>query len=195
MEVKTLNQKDFSIKCAELISKLDFKPDLIIGILNGGGYVMDEIKNQNQFKKVHFELVTLQRNQKFKSTSIFKNLLKLLPYSVLNKLRVYESEKAKKSIKEIDIHQISNFKIDLNFLSTIKKPDGTILIVDDAIDTGKTMCIVKNNLIKQFPKAQIKTAVVSWTIEASIIKPDYFVFKNSLVRFPWSKDYKGKDRF
>ncbi|MCB0445254.1 MAG: hypothetical protein KDC68_06315, partial [Gelidibacter sp.] len=113
MEVKTLNQEDFSVKCAELISKLDFKPDLIVGILNGGGYVMDKIKNQNQFKKVSFELVTLQRKQKFKSTPMFKNILKLLPYSVLNKLRIYESEKAKKTIKKIDVHQISNFKIDL----------------------------------------------------------------------------------
>ena len=56
-----------------------------------------------------------------------------------------------------------------------------------------TQFIIKNNLSKLFVNTRIKIAVISWTIESSIIKPDYFMFKNVLVRFPWSKDYKGKD--
>ena len=56
---------------------------------------------------------------------------------------------------------------------------------------GKQCLLLK--AIKLFPNAQIKNAVISWTIESSIIKPDYYLFKNVLVRFPWSKDYKGKD--
>ena len=55
------------------------------------------------------------------------------------------------------------------------------------------MFVIKNNLKKLFPNAAIKTAVVSWTIETSVVKPDYYLFKNTLVRFPWSKDYKGRD--
>ena len=83
--------------------------------------------------------------------------------------------------------------IDINFDLGKKDIIKKILIIDDAIDTGKTMFIVENSLRKLLPNTQIKTAVISWTIENSIVKPDYYLFKNCLVRFPWSKDYKHKD--
>ena len=79
--------------------------------------------------------------------------------------------------------------MELNSNSKVKN----ILIIDDAIDTGRTIFVVLNNLKRQFPEANIKMAVIAWTIEDSIVKPDYFIFKNDLIRFPWSKDYKGKD--
>ena len=78
-------------------------------------------------------------------------------------------------------------------MRVLEKNVKSILIIDDAIDTGRSMFVVKNNLKTLFPNAQIKTAVISWTLENSIEKPDYYIFKNVLVRFPWSKDYKQKD--
>ena len=104
-----------------------------------------------------------------------------------------ESEKARKSIDTLNLYELSSCKLNFQFNSASKEEVKNILIIDDAIDTGKTMFIVKSNLNKLFPNAQIKNAVISWTIESSIIKPDYYLFKNVLVRFPWSKDYKGKD--
>jgi len=120
-------------------------------------------------------------------------ILRLLPYSLSNNLRRFESEKARKSINTIDLDSLKQNVIEFAFNSTVKKKIQNILILDDAIDTGKTMFVIKNNLKKLFPNAAIKTAVVSWTIETSVVKPDYYLFKNTLVRFPWSKDYKGRD--
>jgi uncharacterized protein len=194
MQVVTLNKTAFSEKCTELISKLNFNPELIIGILNGGGFVVEEMKNQDAFKSSHFELVKLQRNQKVKHNKAIMFLLKTVPYLVSNWLRVLESKKVKKSMENLNLKDLSNEDLGLKFSSILKKPIETILIVDDAIDTGKTMFLVKNNLVKWFPEAQIKIAVISWTIETSIVKPDYFIFKDVLVRFPWSKDYKAIDR-
>ena len=74
--------------------------------------------------------------------------------------------------------------------NTKAKSIKNILIVDDAIDTGKTMFIVKNNLKQKFPEAKIEIAVLAWTIDSSIVKPDYYLYKNTLLRFPWSNDYK-----
>ena len=96
MEVITINKEDFSIKCIELSSKLDKEPQLIVGILNGGGYVTREI--QNHFKSSHFEMVKQQRQNRLKSKKVIRFILKLLPYKVLNWLRVLESKKVKKSI-------------------------------------------------------------------------------------------------
>ena len=193
MEVITLNNEAFLKKCNELISKIDFNPDIIVGILNGGGYIVNEIKNEKKFESVQFESIKHQRGNRLKNSYLTKLLLKLLPYSVTNKLRIIESNKIKESIKALNLESLSNSNVDFNFNPNLKKTINNILIIDDAIDTGKTMFAVKNHLIKEFPKAKIKTAVISWTIENSIVAPDYYLFKNSLIRYPWSKDYKGKD--
>ena len=195
MEVVTLNKEAFSKRCDELVSKLDFNPSIIVGMVNGGGYVIEEIKEKNYFPSIIFCPVLLQRKNNFKKNSLFKYVARLFPYSISNRLRNYESKKAEKALDILDFNELSNYVID--FKLDIKKhgTSGKILVIDDAIDTGKTMFMVKNNLTKQCPNAEIKTAVISWTLEKSLETPDYFIFKNKLVRFPWSKDYKGKDRF
>lgn len=193
MEVITLNKEAFLKKSSELISKIDFNPDVIVGILNGGGYILSEAKNEKKFENVQFESIKLQRDNRLKNNCLVRLILKLLPYRVANKLRILESNKAKKLISTLNLEDLSNCMIDFKLNSNSKKTIDNILIIDDAIDTGKTMFIVKNHLIKEQPKAKIRIAVISWTIENSIVVPDYYLFKNSLIRYPWSKDYKGKD--
>lgn len=191
MKVVTLSQIQFVEKCVELISKIETKPDLIVGILNGGGYILNEIKKDNR-GNVKISSVKLQRDGNVKNNIIVRFFLKILPYKILDKIRIYESNKARTFISKINKSEISNIKVEID-TSLISENIKRILIIDDALDTGKTMFVVKNNLQKKFPDANIKVAVISWTIETSIIKPDHYLYKNSLVRYPWSKDYKGKD--
>ena len=193
MEVITLNKRTFSKKCSELISKLDFEADMVIGILNGGGYVIEKFKNNKKYNSTYFKTVDIQRNENLKHNFVVKLLLKILPYQILNRLRIYESLKAKKSIDSLSVDNLKDIKLDINLNSTPNESIKNIVIVDDAIDTGRTMFIVKNNLSMHFPKINIITAVISWTIETSLVKPDYYLYKNTLIRFPWSKDYKGRD--
>jgi len=69
-----------------------------------------------------------------------------------------------------------------------------ILIIDDAIDSGKTIFQIKELLkLKTKGDPEIFISVISWTLKESIVQPDAFVYKGSLIRFPWSKDYKGED--
>lgn len=191
MKVLTLTNQDLSRTCEKLVQQLDYKPDLIVGVLNGGGYIVEEIKKSPKFKEVNYTAAKFQRNNQIKNNITAKFLLKKLPYKILNKIRIIESNLARKSISIIDKEDLLNIELPIksyNNTLNIKK----ILVVDDAIDTGKTMFVFKNNLKKFYPEADIKIAVVSWTIEESIMKPDYYVHKNVLVRFPWAKDYKGK---
>lgn len=195
MKLITLNKETFEEACDVLISKIDIQPDMVVGILNGGGYVVDTIKKKGAFESAQFELIKLQRVEKIKNKPGSKFLLKHLPYAILNKLREYESKKATESIASLDKNQLADHKINFKINSNDDKPIRTILIIDDAIDTGRMLFIINSNLRKLFPDAEIKSAVISWTIETSIVKPDYYVFKRMLVRYPWSKDYKGKDKF
>ena len=188
-------KKDFLSKCKELINEVDVAPDLVIGILNGGGYLVEAFKEDVHYKTKRFEQIKLQRVvESIKNNPILKILFKLLPYIILDKLRNHESIKDRKSIDSMNLVELANIKIDFKISSTSNnKLIKTILIIDDAIDTGRTVFVVKSNLKKVFPEVEIKIAVISWTLEASIIAPDYYIYKNILVRFPWSKDYKGKD--
>jgi len=195
MKVITLNKKDFLSKCKELINEVDVAPDLVIGILNGGGYLVEAFKEDVHYKTKRFEQIKLQRVvESIKNNPILKILFKLLPYIILDKLRNHESIKDRKSIDSMNLVELANIKIDFKISSTSNnKLIKTILIIDDAIDTGRTVFVVKSNLKKVFPEVEIKIAVISWTLETSIITPHYYIYKNILVRFPWSKDYKGKD--
>lgn len=191
MEVITLNKEVFSQKCSELVLKLDLQPELIVGILNGGRYVVDEIKND--FSKTHIELVKLKRKLEWIDYLAKPFILKSFSKDVRDELRKYKAKNTEKSVDKLDLFELSKCKFDLKLDITEKEKVKTILIIDDAIDTGRTMFVVMNNLRKLFPKSEIKTAVISWTMENSIVKPDYYLFKQVLVRFPWSKDYKEQD--
>lgn len=192
MEVRTLNIDAFHKVCGELSFKIDFQPDLIIGILNGGGFVLDNLISNDKFSSVTNKNFKLSRGSRFRNFYVIQLILRWLPYSVLNKLRELESKKAKNTIDQLDSMDVSSHLTDVDFHNLTSKKVKNILIVDDAIDTGRTMFVISQKLKNAFPEAKIKVAVISWTLDNSIVKPDYYIFKDILVRFPWSKDYKGE---
>lgn len=188
MKVITLNKDLFLIKCEELHQKINLKPDIVIGILNGGRFVCNTLIDKQNFNK-NIQLIKPNRYNRLKKyRRIFKPLLKVLPYKVLDKFRIYESNKSRRSMQALKLDELSNLKVNIDLRVSSAQ---SILIVDDAIDTGRTMFIMKNNVQKLFPNAEIKTAVISWTIDTSFIVPDFYIFKNTLVRFPWSLDYNN----
>jgi hypoxanthine phosphoribosyltransferase len=190
MKVITLNSDVFTKECKELFSRLTEWPDLVVGIKNGGTHVIEQIKRD--FNTSLFILIEPKRVGQIKDNRLVGFFLKILPYPILNKLRVVEARKLGKEMRYINIQELSDVFIDFDNEDLEEDRIKNILIIDDAIDTGKTMFVAKNNFEKKFPEASIKTAVISWTINESIIKPDYYLYKDILVRFPWSKDFKGK---
>jgi|TARA_R110002049_G_scaffold138352_2_gene298358 hypoxanthine phosphoribosyltransferase len=192
MKVLTLNTETFEKESLKLISKLEVNPDLVVGILSGGGHVLEAIKQHPNVKSSLFEVVTLQRQSTNVKQRFLKPVLSILPYSILNWLRILESNSVKAKISNLDLEKLQDNTIAFDTVNTIAKPIKNMLIIDDAIDSGKTMFVVKSNLQQKFPKAKIKIAVLAWTIDSSIIKPDYYLYNNTLLRFPWSNDYKRK---
>lgn len=61
----------------------------------------------------------------------------------------------------------------------------SILIVDDLVDSGKTMSYIKTLLENELPDSTIKVAVLYYK-PTSKIKPDYFVEEtDEWIVFPW----------
>lgn len=190
MDVITLTYSKAE-QCAEkLINEIDFHPDLVIGVLNGAKFLIEEFKKSKKFETSRFIEVKLQReSEKVKRNKIVSIILKILPYYLLNRLRIIESEKVKSKIKKVDFLELNSKIVILDNLPNIDVKK--ILIIDDALDSGKTIYLIKNELTKKYPNlTEIKSAVIAWTIDQSIVKPDYYVYKNTLVRYPWSKDFK-----
>ena len=183
MKVKTLNKNQFEASCKQLFDQITPKPDLVIGISNGGAYVLDEFKKCST--DTLFQTVCVQRptTTSFKTLSWVRGLLKLLPYKILNRLRITEHKK--RIIKSNN--QLVKCDIDFSGFSTIIN---SVLILDDALDTGNTLKSVIQTIQEQATNVTIKTGVIVWTNSVSQVQPDYFVFKDELVRFHWSLDYK-----
>lgn len=191
MKVLTLEKEQFFEKCSELVSLIDFEPDLVIGIYEGGTHVMNAVKNSKNLSQAEFCTSKLQRSNRLKrQKSLVAPLLKILPRRLVNKMRVVEIARLKKSIDSFNLEELTNEKMDIDISLDQKNKAAAILIIDDAIDSGRTMFIVKSRVKSMFPKAKIKTAVLTWTIDNAIVKPDFYLYKNILVRFPWSLDYE-----
>jgi len=190
VKVITLHPDAFKQSCIELCKQIEVKPDVVIGIKDGGLHVQRVIEASEIFEDTTFVSLQIDKPDNKKSTKQkLAPLLKRLPKFIVNKLRVLEMKKRGKTIKGIESEQLYSKTITLEALN-IENPNH-ILIVDDALDSGKTMTIAHTNIAKRFPDAQIKTAVITWTLEQAIFQPDYFKFKNVLCRFPWSFDYEA----
>ena len=137
MKVITLNAIDFFEKLDELSNKIDIVPDIVVEVLSAGGYLGKAIKSDKKFNKAQYKQVKIQRSGEYiKQSFIFKILLKILPYSILNKLRLYESKKAKDSIGRLNLDELQKENISLDHLEFLpQKAVKNILIIDSETNT------------------------------------------------------------
>ena len=193
LTVKNVLGEDFDLCCKRLCSNIreqDYIPDIIIGVLTGGGYVGRKVfKEFEAFNQpIFYKEIKLQRKStKAKSDSKVRKIFKILPYSVLNIMRILEMEllelKAKSRCGTIDL--------DEETIALLKHGGMKVLLVDDAIDTGMTLKIVKNFLVNQFNETNdIKIAVVTSTNRHPVMEADFFLYNRVLIRFPWASDVK-----
>lgn len=197
MRVINLLGDRFGHSCQKLcdIIRLDYKPDIIIGVLTGGGYVGKEMSQYiSQYDNHKYIEVRLQRKDtKKKEKGIRYTILQSLPFFLLNWLRmlemIIEDMKAKKS----NPTRVGSIELPENIDVALKSEKQNVLIVDDAIDTGATLRMIYDTLSSRYPLAIMRIAVITVTSNHPLIDADYCLFHDrTLVRFPWSNDVKKK---
>jgi hypoxanthine phosphoribosyltransferase len=68
-------------------------------------------------------------------------------------------------------------------------PQVRVLVTDDAVDSGATLATVLRHIHAVCPPGvEVRSAVITQTLEQPMIKPNYALFHNVLCRFPWSFD-------
>lgn len=192
ISVKTHTGNSFDEACSSLAKIVDacYSPNLIVGIARGGDYIAKNMISMGYFREAVYVSIKCQRNStKSKGKMRLDVLLKMLPRVATNFLRRVESFflewmfysngpsfDRKVAFAENDVQQIRHAK--------------SVLIIDDAVDSGVTLKTVRDWVIETNPAASIRTAAITTTFESPVCCPDFSLYRDVLVRFPWSNDAK-----
>lgn len=187
MKVIDLVESDvFQKECQRLreLTERSIKPDLVVGVLTGGAYVVDAMGYP---ETQQISLVKRQRQTtKIKSSPFFKPILASLPRFLANALRVIEVvgrelifKLGKKNLESGEVFPIGELAI---------KENSVILIVDDAVDSGGTFVDVIRYVKNVCPSSVVYTACLSATFRNPGFSPDFILYERTLIRGPWALD-------
>jgi hypoxanthine phosphoribosyltransferase len=189
--VITLNPASFTKACISLAEEIEKSgnPDLIVTIPRAGEYIHNEILKNELFKTASHVNLTIQRpSTKHKQKLKIGKLLKILPVCINNFLRKSES-----FYQELVFYfALQKNKSVLLFTEETKEKIelcNNIVIIDDAIDSGKSIDTVLSFIHKNNQNAHIRVAVITTTFTRPKVQPEISLFKHQLIRFHWSEDY------
>ncbi len=194
MAVVTFNPTLLAEACHQLSCRVKaggFTPSLLIGIQHGGAEVARRMRND--FPEAAYCEVRLSRpGTRQKSQGLAHRLLQHLPLWICNTLRIVESRVNEWRSKGKDPVRIGTIRLPQDIASNLSNPSNpSILLIDDAIDTGATIQQARLQLLKQFPDITIRVAVITVTIPHPLCDADFCLYHNrTLCRFPWSNDYR-----
>ncbi len=195
MTVVTLTPTLLAEACSQLSRRVKtggFVPSLIIGIQNGGAEVARLMKQD--FEEAEYCEIRLYRpNTKQKGEGVTHSILQSLPLWLCNALRVAESRINEWRSKGKEPVRLGQIKLPDNISKLLLElgNKATVLLVDDAIDTGATIHQARKQLQEQFPSIHIRVAVITVTTQHPVCDADFYLYHNrTLCRFPWSNDYR-----
>ena len=185
-----LYDQDFADACrrlAELVAPQ--RPDLLVGIATGGAWVAEAM--QPHLPDAALLTITLQRpGTTVKDALRLGSGLSRLPRPVSNVLRWLEVE-----YREVSLRR--QVPADLEERAAQVAADGGLHtgqrfrrcgVVDDTLDSGRTLRLAAAAVALAQPAASITTAVLASTWRRPPVQPDVCLFDRTLLRLPWSLD-------
>ena len=199
MQVLTLDPARLDRHAAKLAKTVeedsggDF--DAIVAVRRGGSFVCDAFCRHfpNDLYGARYD-VTLQRPSTKRKNGTLSHILQRLPLRVLNLMRMAESVALNLRRKIIGQSDAPGVEMPEGLAQLLREKEAPrILIIDDAIDSGDTLFAITETLRKANEKSIVSIAVITETTTQPRIRADYSLYKNkTLIRFPWSNDYKKR---
>lgn len=181
VDVDLIQLKKISIDLAKKVEQKGFLPEHILYVERAGLLVGIEL---SLFFNCPISGIRSSRSGG-PMKSRFKLILRRLPRFVTHFLRKLEMNSS--------LHE-TNDERHISCPAPLPSKNKKILVVDDALDTGHTLKAVLNYLAANgFSMENIKSAVLTTTGEAPLIKADYSLFDQILCAFPWSYDSRQYD--
>jgi hypoxanthine phosphoribosyltransferase len=176
---------DFCVKVLNFLKEKKTKNILVIGIESGGIPIAKSVSKYLISKNMNVKYGSLKccrpSSKKKKKFNYLANLVRFLPRRFTDYLRILEHRFL--STKKPKVREISNI-----VMPTIEEVD-SIVLIDDAVDSGYSLEYVIDYLLKTF-NVNVYSGVVVVTQESPVIEPDIYCYRNVLIRFPWSLDAK-----
>ncbi len=178
-KVLSLDWASFAAACRKLRSMVDesgFHPDAVVGIPRGGCYLVKA--GWQDCEPLSIEIL---KPSGFSLKKSIGKLVRFLPLSLRDRLRIWD---AKRLIKRTD--HMSSVKVNVSPLPTSVK---SVLLVDDAVDSGATLAAVVEAFKTTNPGVEVRSVCITVTGDKPLCMPDYYLHNDStLVRMPWSID-------
>jgi hypoxanthine phosphoribosyltransferase len=192
--VTTLNQMDFDAACGSLMRTVlqDYKPTLLVGVRTGGLIVAEAMARSFAQSLPVMPLTCRRPSTATKSRlPLLHEVLTMLPRDAVDAMRILEhrlfAPRRQRLAKIPNVDHAEAAAIAM-FLRNAHSRQ-CVLVVDDAVDSGVTLATVTELLRGTCAEeTEIRTAVVTVTLEQPRITPDYSLYHGVLCRFPWSFD-------
>lgn len=182
---------DFETGCAALGQRIigRYKPDLVVGISTGGAVLAEAVCRLTvALNRVQRCNVTARRpGTPHKNKFGLKWWLPYLPAWICNRLRIAEMFLLKRRLRKGLPQAARAVTISEGAIRAICQ-SSSIVVIDDAVDSGATLASVMNQIQAINPAAMLHSAVVTVTLDNSGYEPDISVHRGIIVRFPWSAD-------
>jgi hypoxanthine phosphoribosyltransferase len=197
MRVENLIDRNFEAACQNLARQAyeRMQPNLVIGIRRGGVWVRDAMKAALP-ENIVFGEIGLQRSGTAKKNQLNK-VLKSLPQWLCNLLRMSEAcaRRIKHSCCRPKLYPHESLSFDPASEALLQSAPQQIWIVDDAVDSGKSMASIHAKL-QTYPQTH-KLLYIALTVteKRPLLMPDVYLYNEGvLLRFPWSNDLKNNSK-
>ena len=196
MKVITLDRAGLaraSKKLTEAVLASTFRPTHLLAIANGGVHIAREMTNHIALDSSLLVVPARRRSSEWKRGFHAATLLRRLPYFITDRLRVLEAHVFGRLRKSDTVDLSAPLPRDVSeTLRSIRSPVPIrLLVVDDAVDSGRTLRRIVNGLRRvQDAGGEIRTAVITVTQTHPLIRPDFHLYHGVICRFPWSYDFR-----
>ena len=204
IRVRTTGHESFRSDCGRLwdLAAAEFKPNVVVGVRSGGWWTAEAMRVARSPQGVLFLPFTCRRpSTAAKDNSrTFKVLLKTLPYFALDLMRLVEyylitlprcREARKSPSTERRVPDEAELVTIKSAVAGLAEP-ARVLVVDDSLDSGATLLNVVEVLRDALP-ATARFNVAAYTVLGPhpVIEADFFLYRATNFRFPWSYDFHG----
>jgi hypoxanthine phosphoribosyltransferase len=185
---------DFDEACMSLLERVNalYSPDLFIGIESGGGEILRRMRALGSddlgSDDMTCAFVRASRDgSAAKKRYRVKSLLAILPRGVNNLLRA--GEHGYRAARFAWRRQAGNRNVVVGEAERGAILKGRVIcLVDDAVDTGASAIAVRQAILAVNPDARIVVACIVQTFDKPMLVPDVVLYRQVLIRFPWSED-------
>lgn len=166
---------------------------MILAVKKGGSFVARSfLKSYPEELVKFFGEVDLHRPSTKYKKGVLVKILPHVPLWILNAMRRTEAAMLKFS-QHLREPRVPHLDLAPDIASRLEGGVPEVLLIDDAVDSGTTARGVIDAVLRANPKARVKLMAITVTTESPLVMADYYTYNNgTLVRFPWSKDYKHR---